>query len=222
MCFNDIILINLNTIIDDSDSPDSEASPVPNTHTSIQSTQQQIIHSSIPNLQPPQLNSGASSYMQQIMMYPHMNQMVNMNQIMMQQMMSIPSGMMPPHPPIPGQVHPPPPPPPPPLKIQHSTQSPQPLMSLMGVNTKPPTGHISFSQDQSAAQNLPLKHLFPAAATYSNQLNQQAISHLNVSKFGSKLENPSSDCKIVHPDEDISLVNYFISKNFKLDYCTIN
>jgi len=211
--------------IDDSDSPDTEASPISNQppYPPIPPPQPKApvanpIHGPLPHLQPPPPPMpGPNPMMQQMMMYPHMAQMMAMNPMLMQQMMSMPAGMMPPHPPLPGQGHPPPPPPPPVQPSNQPPPPPQPLMSLMGVSTKPPQGHIPFIQDHNPTQHLPLKPLFPAAAAYSNDLNQQVGSQLNDLNFIAKLEHAPGS-KIVHPDEDISLVRALFNVSFIILY----
>lgn len=208
-------LKTISTRDDDSDSPDTEASPISNKppYPPVPPPQSKPpattpIHGPLPLLQPPPPPMpGTNPMMQQMMMYPHMAQMMAMNPMLMQQMMSMPGGMMPPHPPLPGQGHPPPPPPPP-TQPSNQPPPPQPLMSLMGVSTKPPQGHMPFVPDHNSIQHLPPKPLFPAAAAYSNDLNQQVSSHLNDPSFIAKVENAAPGSKIVHPDEDISLEEF--------------
>lgn len=185
---------------DDSDSPDSETYPPAPPYPSLAPPPNQPKPpASIPPPPNPMMQ-------QMMMMYPHMAQMMTMNPMIMQQMMAMPPqpGMMHPNqpPPLPlaQNQHPPPPrdgnypptqPPPP-------SQPPQPLMSLMGVNAKPPQGHHP---------NLPPKPLFPAAADYSD-FNQQASAHVNDPHFVHKLEHAPPGSKIVHPEEDISLEEF--------------
>lgn len=103
--------------------------------------------------------------------------------------------------------------------------APQPLMSLMGVPTNPP-GSLSFGDSSPSHQNgahpplpkLP-KPLFPSAVEYSNDLNHtQHVSQINDSNYVPKIENLPPGSKIIHPEDDISLVklSFFQIKVFFL------
>lgn len=85
-------------------------------------------------------------------------------------------------------------------------------MSLMDVNPKLSPGH--FLQDHSMNVGLKIppqvhKPLFPAAADFTNDLNQVS-AHLNDPHYILKIENAPPGSRIVHPENDISLVsNHF-------------
>lgn len=215
---------------DDSDSPDSDASPKPNlSHNQPPYPPAPLpgtIHGPLPHLPPPlpptpNAPPPTNPMQQMMMMYPQMAHMMAMNPMMMNQMMSMPPGMMPPS--LPTQPAAPPLPPPGPPK----PSAPQPLMSLMGVQTNPP-GNLPFIGDSSSSpQNgahppppkMP-KPLFPSAAEYSNELNHpQNVSQINDQNYVPKIENLPPGSKIVHPEDDISLEE-FRASHHKYKYST--
>lgn len=234
---------------DDSDSQDSEPSLKSNiTNQPPYPPAPQLppgtIHGPMPHILPPlppTPGAPANPMMQQMMMmYPHMAQMMSMNPMLMNQMMNMPANMMPPQPTksagLPAQTHaqgqpqPPPPPPQPPMaQSQPVSQAPQPLMSLMGVNTKPTLMAVNTSfTDSSSVQNdshnqlspkvrLPIKPLFPSAAEFPTDLNQQMSSQVN--NFVPKIEGLPPGSRIVHPEDDISLEE-FRASHHKYKYVT--
>ena len=168
------------------------------------------IHGPLPHIPPPlppppPPASANNPMMHQMMMmhYPHMMGMMGMPpNLMMQQ--------QPPPPPPPHlmmqHTQAPPLPPPPLPPVSHQQPPPPPLMSLMGINAKP-TGSIVNSNCPGRLNDevlkLPIKPpkpLFPSVADYATdaplppQLNEQHF------------ESVPAGSKIVHPDDDISLV----------------
>lgn len=210
---------NVDDTAADSDSNDSDTSqkhkqpPLPNTPFSKQ-VPPGTIHGPLPHL-PPMASNGAASLpplppppSNPLMMMPHHPMMYNpmmMSPMMPHPMMSHPM-MMPPsmiqsQPPLPAQSHPPPLMPP-------AKSTPQPLM---GFNATP-TGSVASTVSNQ------VKPLFPAALS---TIDDSSLSSTTLTaNLPNKIESLAPGSKIVHPEDDISLVClclvFFFVAHFKI------
>ena len=89
-----------------------------------------------------------------------------------------------------------PPMPPPPLGMP-----PPPIMMPPGIPPPPPPTQQQQTASSSSSSGTTPKPLFPAAANLEEFQSESPQQHKN------KIETVSSGTKIIHPDEDISLVS---------------
>ena len=103
--------------------------------------------------------------------------------------------------------------PPQPQPLMDPTGQPQSLMSLIGQNAQPPPTSLMSLIGQAQPPPPPgPKPLFPSASSSTNNNEQiSSLSHFNdsVQHFVQKIENAPPGSKIIHPDDDISLVTQF-------------